>query len=132
MHLWVTEVWTRSNSAATGTSERWLVLAPVSFSFSLITFHFVPDQQGNSGNFDPVYDTLAKMVKLADNDTEIESECGCVKPCDFINPVLVQEFSVRLPGLDINDTYKGKVFTKGVDNIIPFKVQECFSRFLVM
>ena len=55
-----------------------------------------------------MYDTLADIVKLADNDTVLESECGCGKPCTFINPVLVQEFSVRQPGLGKDDITKGK------------------------
>ena len=55
-----------------------------------------------------MYNTLADIEKLADNDTVREYECGCVKPCTFINPVLVQEFSVRQPGLGKDDITKCK------------------------
>ena len=55
-----------------------------------------------------MYDTLVETMDKADNDTTIESECGCVKPCRFMNPVLAQEFSMRQQSLLKEDTTKGK------------------------
>ena len=48
------------------------------------------------------------MVDKVDNDTLLEAECGCVKPCNFINPVLVQEFSEKMPGWGTNNRDKGE------------------------
>ena len=60
------------------------------------------------GDGDPVYDTLAEVVDKVDNDTLLEAECGCIKPCYFINPVLVQEFSEKMPEWGTNNLDKGE------------------------
>ena len=57
---------------------------------------------------DPVYDTLTDVMEKVDNDSVLEAECGCVKPCYFINPVLLQEFSDKMPGWGNDNLEKGE------------------------
>ena len=46
-----------------------------------------------------MYNTLAEVVDKVDNDSFIEDRCNCMKPCNFMNPTVMQEFSVKNPGL---------------------------------
>ena len=46
-----------------------------------------------------MYNTLAEVVDKVDNDSFIEDRCNCMKPCNFMNPTVMQEFSVKNPVL---------------------------------
>ena len=55
-----------------------------------------------------MFATLEEAMKLGDNNSIIEEECDCFKPCTFLNPIVMQEFEIEYPGLCMNSpTAKG-------------------------
>ena len=49
-----------------------------------------------------MYASLEEAMKLGDNNSIIEEEFDCFKPCTFLNPIVIQEFKIENPGLCMN------------------------------